>query len=276
MILYVKGDFKGSHDYKTTMNLSEYYEQICKHPLLSREDEYDLFLEYQDPAASPAKKEAIKNKIISSNLRFSFKQAKYFSGGDLYLFEELIAAANEGLLVGFEKYKPTTAVRFLSYAGWWVQQRILYTMSKMRIVALPIWKQQIGQQIQKFIDANPDNCSFEALKEKFPNLQEKDLRELSETKFLTYYIEDMGTDSPEFEIDPIGTEVEARIDKERIHRMIDDLPSPHRDIIIMSYGIKDGDEKTHAEMATSLSISKDQLRAYKREAMEMLKEKLDP
>jgi len=257
-------------------DLSRYYEEICKHPLLDRNEEYDLFLEYQDPAASKAKKEAIKRKIINSNLRFSFKQAKYFSNGDPYLFEELIGAANEGLLVGFDKYNPTPEVRFLSYAGWWVQQRILFTMSKMRIVSLPIWKQQIGQQIQKFIDANPDGVTFEQLKEKFPKVSEKDLRELSETKFLTYYIEDMSTDSPEFEIDPIGTEVESRIDKERIHQMIDELPSPHKDIIIMSYGLKDGDDKTHAEMAKTLNISKDQLRSYKREAMEMLKEKLVP
>jgi RNA polymerase sigma factor (sigma-70 family) len=257
-------------------DLSKYYESICSQPLLNREEEYDLFLEYYDPAISKAKKEAIKNRIIQSNLRFAFKQAKYFSKGDLYLFEELIGAANEGLLVGFEKYKPTTEVRFLSYSGWWVNQRILYAMSKVRIVSLPIWRQQLGQRIQKYMEANPDKCSFEDLKQEFPDVSDKDLRELSESKFLTYYIEDMGSDGPEFEIDPIGTEVESRIDKERIHHMIDELPSPHKEIVLMAYGVKDGEEKTHAEMASNLNISKDQLRAYKREAMEMLKEKLVP
>jgi RNA polymerase sigma factor (sigma-70 family) len=257
------------------MDLSRYYEEICKEPLLTREEEYDTFLEYQDRAATPAEKEALKNKIINSNLRFAFKQAKYYSNGDPHLFEELIGAANEGLLVGFEKYKPSPEVRFLSYAGWWVQQRILHTMSKMRIVSLPIWKQQLGQRIQKYVDANPE-YTFNDLKEKFPEANEKDLRELSSTKYLTFYIEDMGTDSPEFEIDPIGTEIETRIDKERIHQMIDGLPSPHKEIITMAFGIRDGDEKTHAEMAQVLNISKDQLRAFKREAMEMLKEKLVP
>jgi RNA polymerase sigma factor (sigma-70 family) len=257
------------------MDLSKYYESITKYPLLDRYEEYDLFLEYQDPAASRAKKEAIKNQIIRSNLRFAFKQAKYFSGGDPFLFEELIGAANEGLLVGFEKYKPTPDVRFLSYSGWWVNQRILHAMSRVRIVALPIWRQQLGQRIHKFLEANPD-AKFDDLKKEFPDVSEKDLRELSESKYLTFYIEDMGTDSPEFEIDPIGTEIEARIDKERIHRMIEGLPSPHKEIIFMAYGIRDGEEKTHADMAQSLNISKDQLRAYKREAMEMLKEKLTP
>jgi RNA polymerase primary sigma factor len=257
------------------MDLSRYYEQICSTPLLNREDEYDLFLEYQDPAVSETKKEEIRKRIIDSNLRFAFKQAKYFSNGDPYLFEELIGAANEGLLVGFEKYQPTPEVRFLSYAGWWVNQRILLAMSKVRIVSLPIWRQQLGQRIQKYIDSHP-GCTFDNLKEEFPDISDKDLRELSESKFLTFYIEDMGTDSPEFEIDPIGTEVETRIDKERIHRMIDELPSPHKEIILMAYGIRDGEEKTHAEMAETLKISKDQLRAYKREATEMLRERLVP
>lgn len=257
------------------MDLSAYYEQICKYPLLDRHEEFDLFLEYQDRAASPKQKEAIKNKIINSNLRFAFKQAKYYSNGDLNLFEELIGAANEGLLVGFEKYKPSPDVRFLSYAGWWVNQRVLHAMSKVRIVSLPIWKQQLAQRIQKYIDANPE-YTFDKLKEEFPETPEKDLRDLASTKYLTFYIEDMGTDSPEFEIDPIGTEIETRIDKERIHQMIDGLPSPHREIIFMAYGIRDGEEKTHADMAQVLNISKDQLRAYKREAMEMLKEKLVP
>jgi RNA polymerase sigma factor (sigma-70 family) len=275
MIHYTKGDCNGLIKEFIKMDLSKYYESITTVPLLTREQEYDLFLEYSDPAASPAKKKKIQTQIIRSNLRFAFKQAKYYSNGDPFLFEELIGAANEGLLVGFEKYKPTPEVRFLSYAGWWVNQRILHAMSKVRIVALPIWRQQLGSRIQKYLEANPD-CKFDQLKTEFPEVSEKDLRELSESKFLTFYIEDMGTDSPEFEIDPIGTEVEQRIDKERIHRMIDELPSPHKEIIFMTYGIKDGEERTHAEMASDLGISKDQLRAYKREAMEMLKDKLTP
>lgn len=257
------------------MDLSKYYEEISKEPLIDREDEYDLFLTYYDPAVSPAKKEIIKNRIIKSNLRFCFKQAKYFSKNDPDTFEELIGAANEGLLVGFEKYKPTPEVRFLSYAGWWVQQRILKAMAGMRIVALPIWKQQLSARIHKFIESK-ENVTFEMLKEEFPMASEKDLRELFDTKYLTFYIEDMDVNGPEFEIDPIGSEVEANIDKERIHRIIEELPSPHKEIVLMSFGIKDGTEKTHVEMANELSLSKDQLREYKREAMAILKEKLKP
>jgi RNA polymerase primary sigma factor len=119
------------------MDLSRYYSEICKTPLLTKEEEFDLFMELNDPAISEKEKAKIKDKIIKANLRFCFKTAKKYSKNDPDIFEELICAGNDGLLVGLEKFKPSMNVRFLSYAGWWVQQRILKEMSKMRIVSLP-------------------------------------------------------------------------------------------------------------------------------------------
>lgn len=255
------------------MDLSKYYEQICKEPMLSKEEEFDLFMEYNDPGISVAEREKIKDRILRANLRFVFKQAKNYSKNDPDLFEELIAAGNEGLLVGLEKFKPSRKVRFLSYSGWWVIQRILKEMSKMRIVSLPIWKQQLAARIQRATENREVDLTFEELKKEFPTVSEKDLRELHQTKYLTYYLDDM-TDDPSFEIDPIGTEVEVRLDRERIHAVIEKLPSPHREIIEMSYGITDGEETTHANISKQLGISKDQLREYKKEALDMLKEKL--
>lgn len=255
------------------MDLSQYYTQICKHPLLSREEEHDLFMELSDPTTTEKEKEKIKNRIIKANLRFVFKTAKKFSKNDPDIFEELIAAGNEGLLVGMEKFELSKNVRFLSYSGWWVLQRILKEMSKMRIVALPIWKQQLAARIQKVTENREVDLTFEELKKEFPDVSEKDLQELHRTKYLTYYLDDI-TDDPGFEIDPIGTEVEVRMDRERIHKIISVLPSPHREIIELTYGISDGEETTSANVAKQLNLSKEQLREYRKEALEILKGKL--
>lgn len=255
------------------MDLSKYYSEICKHPLLSREEEFDLFIELADPALPEAAKQKIKNKIINANLRFVFKTAKKYSRNDPDIFEELICAGNEGLLVGMEKFKPSRNVRFLSYSGWWILQRILKEMSKMRIVSLPIWKQQLAARIQKTTENREVDLTFEELKKEFPDINDKDLRELFSTKYLTYYLDDI-TDDPSFEIDPIGTEVEVRMDRERIHKIIAKLPSPHREIIELTYGTNDGEETTNANVAKQLNLSKEQLREYKKEALELLKHQL--
>ena len=255
------------------MDLSAYYHEICKEPMIDPATEQDLFIDLQDPGIPESEKIKIRERIIKSNLRFVFKQAKNFSKNDPEIIGALISAGNEGLLVGLEKFEPQKGVRFLSYAGWWVKQRILKEMSKLRIVSLPIWKQQLSARILKFMENREVEVTFEELKKEFPEVHEKDLRELYATRYLTYYIDDL-TDDPSFEIDPIGTEVEVRLDRERIHQLISKLPSPHREIIEMSYGIVDEEELTHATIAKQLGISKDQLRLYKREGLEMLREKL--
>lgn len=251
-------------------NLSHYYKSITKEPLLSKEEEKDLFLELQDVGILEPRKIQIRERIIKANLRFVFKEAKRRSKNDPSLFEELIAAGNDGLLIGLEKYDMDSGYRFLTYAGWWVSQRMLNIMGKQRIVALPIWRQQLSSRIEKVVDSNED-ITFEELKVHFPEVPEKDLFELFQTRFLTFYIEDMG-DDPEFEIDPIGEVVNDRLDREKIHTAVEKLPSPHREVIELSFGLLDGDDKRRpGDISKELGITKDQYRSIKREALGMLK-----
>lgn len=255
------------------MNLSTYYEEICKEALLNREEEFDLFMLYQDEGLPQKERDAIRDRIIRANLRFAFKLAKKYSKNDPDMFEELISAANEGLLVGFYKYNPSRNVRYLSYAGCWALQRVLKEMSKRRIVSLPVWKQQLGARIQKACE-NRESITIHELKKEFPEVAEKDLIELYQTKYLTFYIEDMDQTDPAFEVDPIGSEVEERIDRERLTAIIDSLPSPHREVVGMSFGLGDYAEQTHSQISTQLGLTKDQVREYKAEGLGIIKDKL--
>jgi RNA polymerase primary sigma factor len=255
------------------MDLSRYYEQICKEPMLSRDDEFDLFMLLQDEGLPQKERDKIRDQLIRANLRFAFKQAKKYSKNDPEIFEELISAANEGLLVGMEKYNPSKNVRFLTYAGWWVVQRILKEMSKKRLVGLPVWRQQLAARIQKACDNN-ENMNIEELKKEFPDVPEKDLIELYDTKYLTYYIEDMDQTDPAFEVDPIGTEVESRIDRDRLNAVVESLPSPHKEVISYSFGLNDYPEQTHSQISAQLGLTKDQIREYKAEGLGIIKDKL--
>jgi len=254
------------------MNLSQYYAEICKQPILTDEEERDLFLELEDEGLSERRRNQIRDKILRSHLRFVFKQAKYASKNDPSMFEELIAAGNEGLLVGLEKFRPESGVKFLTYAGWWVKQRILKQMSSMRIVSLPIYKQQLATRIQKFLDSR-ENVTFEDVKKAFPDEKEKDLHELYQTRYLTYYIEDLGNNSA-FEINPIEKEVETNMDRNRMHQAVQSLPSPHKEIIYGLFGLADGGEKKQAEIAKDLGLTKERVREAKQEALDMLKDLL--
>jgi RNA polymerase primary sigma factor len=256
------------------MDLSKYYEQICKHPILTREEEFILCSKYVSPDTPEEDKAGIRDTIINANLRFAFKTAKNYSRNDPSMFEYLISAGNEGLLVGLEKYNPTRDVRFLSYVGWWVVQRILNEMSQMRIVSLPIWKQQLSSRILKFKDAN-ETATFEDIKAAFPDISEKYIRELHETRYLTYYIEDM--DEHNFLINPIEAQVEKAMDNELLGKAMQEMSQIHRDILIFSFGFheENGKEMSPISIAKKLGVTRDQFKEYKKEAMAILRDKLN-
>lgn len=250
------------------MDLTKYYEDICKAPMLSREEEETLFKEYHNEETSEKRKRVIRDTIIGSSLRFVFKTARNKADGDLTLFEEFIMEGNEGLLVGFEKFDHTSGNRFLSYAGWWVLQRILKAMSKMRMVSLPIWKQQLVARIQKSIEEREETPSIEELMKEFPDSSEKEIRELSSTRYLTYYIDDF--DEREFLHDPVSESIQQEIEDNLLKDRMMLLPSPYYEVLVMSYGLDDGVEKTPTHICKKLRITKEKFKELKKEALEML------
>lgn len=251
------------------MNLSSYYELITKEPLLDAEEERDLFLELQDVGIPETRKVQIRDRIIRANLRFVFKEAKRYSKSDPEMFQELISAGNEGLLVGMQKFNPESGYRFLTYAGWWVSQRILKQMSSQRLVALPIWRQQLASKIQRVLE-NKEDITVDELYLEFPDVPKKDIHELYQTRFLTFYIEDM-EDDPAFEIDPIGTIVDLRLDQEKILAVVEALGSPHKDVVFLSFGLLDSEEKRPLEIAKILDLPKEKVKQIKKEALDMLR-----
>lgn len=253
------------------MNLSKYYEMICREPIMSKDEEQKLMAVYKSPTTSEKDRQKAKDRIIKANLRFVFKQAKNYSRNDPSMFEELISAGNEGLLVGLEKYDPERKIRFLTYAGWWVIQRILKEMSKMRIVSLPIWKQQLAARISRAKDSN-ENVTVADLKKEFPTVSEKDIQELFDTRYLTYYIDDL--EEGTMEIESIATNLERELDNKRLLEIINTLPSPQKEIIILSFGIEDGHEMTFTQLSRRLILTREQLKGLKNNALEMLREKL--
>lgn len=255
------------------MDLSKYFQEISREPFITKEEEVELFEKYYLDSTLKEEKELIRDRIIRANLRFAFKQAKYFSKNDPTVFEELISAANEGLIVGFRKYNPSNGTRFLSYAGFWVHQRILKEMSRMRIVSLPIWKQQLAARIQKERDNN-EKITLAEIKAKFvvPGVNVKDVEELFNTKFLTYYISDLQEE--EFLVDPIGEEIQKRVDENRVWQAVNKLPSPHREIIARCFGMEDGEEQSPTKIARALKVPKNDIQKLKEEGLAMLQDML--
>lgn len=250
------------------MSINSYYENILKTPLLTKEEEKALLITLRSEESSAFQKKRARDRLVEANLRFVFKTAKKYARRYPASFEDLLSSGNEGLLVGVDKYNINSGNRLLTYAGWWILQRILKEMSRLRLVSLPIWKQQVAATIARLKEENED-ITFEQILENFAGkgISEKDIRELSETAFLTCFIEDLS----DTELKDVEFQVEEDIDNHRLHQHISNLGDDHRTVIMMSMGFDDGKEKSIKEISRATGLSRDEVTLYRKEALEVLR-----
>jgi RNA polymerase sigma-32 factor len=111
--------------------LQQYLAEIRRYPYLSKEEELQLFQEYQTHGSREA---AVK--LIMANLRVSVSiAAEYLHTGADHM--DLIQEGNVGLMQAIKKFDPSKNVRFYAYAAWWSRAYILrYLLHTFRLVKI--------------------------------------------------------------------------------------------------------------------------------------------
>lgn len=256
------------------MNLSQLYSDICKMPLLTKVEEQALLDTYFNAHSTEKEKMAAKTTLLGSHRRFAFNEAKKRSNGDMEQFEELYNAGCEGLAVGLSKFDNTSGMRFLTYAGWWVYQRQMKTMSEFRLVSLPTQKQQLSVRIKKFKDELGRDATINELIEEFPDSSEKDLRELSQTSFLTFYFDNVNED--DIPVLEGTTSVDRSILEDQMYEIIEGFEGNDPDMIKRMYGLTDeGKKESYSVIQEAYpGTSRQYLKDLKERALEVLQEKM--
>lgn len=152
-----------SNQYTSKDPVKNYLVMIGNIPLLSKEEENELFYKYR--VAQKAKEklaqfdnyeielsiaeeeklhaiinelEPIREKIINANLRLVVSIAKKYQSKNLS-FLDFIQEGSLGLMVAVDKFDPDKGYKFSTYATWWIRQKIVRTIGdQSRTIRLPI------------------------------------------------------------------------------------------------------------------------------------------
>lgn len=73
--------------------------------------------------------EAAFEHLVRANLRFVVHVAKKYEGRGVDM-DDLVAEGSIGLLDAIQKFDLTKQVKFVSYAGWWVRQKMLVALAR--------------------------------------------------------------------------------------------------------------------------------------------------
>ena len=99
-------------------SLQSYLAQIRNHPVLSREEEYELAMRHRETGDLEAAR-----KLIISNLKFVVRVANEYKNYNVNTMD-LIQEGNIGLMKAVRGFDPTKGYRLISYAVWWIRAYI--------------------------------------------------------------------------------------------------------------------------------------------------------
>ncbi|HBN44882.1 MAG TPA: RNA polymerase sigma factor RpoD/SigA [Candidatus Marinimicrobia bacterium] len=219
-------------------------------------------------------------KLVTHNLRFVVAMAKKFQGQGVP-FEDLINEGNLGLIRAVNTFDETRGFKFISYAVWWITQRIRTAIQKTgRTVRLP---SHITESMGKLYR---QSLELEQEFEREPTTEE--LAEITDTTIK--WIEDL----VKAYTGPVSLEDSSEIDRPLIEYLTSKDPRPEMQLmqeslkneIIMLintlkereaqvlteyYGLGEDDSKTLEQIGKRLGLSSERIRQIKERALQRLR-----
>jgi len=265
--------------------LQNYLNEISKFKTLSREEEHELGIRAKNGDAQAL------NRLIQANLKFVVKIAARYQNRGLSL-SELISEGNIGLIKAIEKFDPEKEIKLISYAIWWIKQRIMLAVSeKSSLIRVPLGKTSTAHRIKAASDRIFTETGESASSQELSgatNMSAKSIDQLKDQIIETTSFDEIiqGDDFSEYStrdlledkdtIDPQQLYYRDRI-QERLYNAIDKLDHREADIIRDYFGLNENNEaQNFAQIADRIGLSRERVRQIQKEALRKMLADLKP
>lgn len=120
-----------------TDELQNYLKDLKKIPVITHERQDEIFKKLKEKTITKQEKEKLHNELVIGNLRFVVSIAKQYQNQGMDLLD-LISEGNIGLLKSVDRFDPSSGLKFISYAVWWVKQSIMASLNEnSRTIRIP-------------------------------------------------------------------------------------------------------------------------------------------
>ena len=263
--------------------LSEEKSTFLLDRLLMTPDDFALLMEKLKSLS--VKADALRNKILKSNLRLVISIAKKYQSRGLQL-QDLIQEGNLGLMKAVDKFDYRRKHKFSTYATWWIKQTIMRAITDQgRVIRIPAHMiatlNKMFQAEQLLLQENGHEPKIEELAAKLdmPISRVRSLKRMAQqTVSLQAPIKEDGGGAIMEDLlinpsndDPRNNAAYSML-KEKITEAFLTLTEREGQILRMRYGLLGESVKTLEELSVIFKISCERVRQIEIKAMEKLRD----
>lgn len=250
--------------------IEAYFTDVRGSQLLSAEAERALFVQYrtctkckwQFPIGRPIpvctncntkRNFAPRDKLIAGALRFVIKVAKDYArqarglNYETDVLKALISAGNLGLLVAVDRFDLSMGTRFLTYAAWWIREKIREELDNAGLVRVPAYRQKALRLRRRMGEVIEHDAAY-ILLESSSSIDASQSDDRLERELVNSY------------------------GAEKIHDALTVLGFRGRDryIILAYFGVRE-EPKNLRQISSRLNLSSERVRQIKQDVLEKLK-----
>lgn len=236
-----------------------------------------------------AKATALRDQFVQANLRLVVTMARRFDRGGMPL-SDLIQEGNLGLIHAVGRYDHRRALRFSTYACWWIRHAIGRALAdKARAVRIPVHMLEAQQQLMKV----QQRLTAELGRPPTPHEVAKEARvPLAKINQMHRYLlgQSVSLDrpvhddddrtmidtmaDPTSDISPIDTMTIKTIGSQ-LSQMVDLLSPIESEVIRSRFGLADDEEQTFREIGDRHHLSRERIRQIQNAALSKLRKALE-